>query len=69
MNNETRIKRLTQAAMAAEQFIAAADESIKDMMLSESEYVYCKKSYAASKRASMDLTRSLVGVRKSIYKK
>lgn len=59
-----QIERIKDAQNEARRFIAKADAAIKT--LRDAQYPDTRAT-AAAKRASMDLTRALVGVRKSPY--
>ena len=57
-----RIDEITNAIAEAKRFIAAAQDA-REALASEQESFYHSKSFAAAKRASMDLTRSLAKMR------
>ena len=61
MSGEKTIVILNDAIFEAQRFIKAAEVAIEK--ISEEEYFYGGKESAAARRASMDLTRSLVKIR------
>ena len=62
--NEKYIDNLNAAIREAERFIEKAELAV-ERIKSEGGYYYSAKEVASAKRASMDLTRSLVSVRSS----
>ena len=61
--NDRRKNRLDEAILEAERFIRKAKQAIAKL---EGEWAYGSVEYAAAKRASMDLTRALTPLRKSV---
>lgn len=57
-----RILELSRAISEAKRFIRAAEEA-RTAITAEQESLYYSKSFAAAKRASMDLTRALAKMR------
>ena len=62
MQSNPRQEALREAVKEARRFIVKADKAFTALENSNSDY-YCAE-YAAAKRASMDLTKSLPKVRK-----
>jgi len=57
------IEKINKSVLEARRFLKKADEAIKRIK-SEGEYFYCSKETGAVKRASMDLSRELVNLRR-----
>lgn len=65
MSNETTISILTEAISEADRFIRKAELARERLINDKFAGITGSKETAAAKRASMDLTRALVRVRKS----
>lgn len=63
---KTRVDSLDTAICEARRFIEKA-QAARDALASKQESTYHSPSFAAAKRASMDLTRALANVRRSPY--
>ena len=61
---QERIEQTKEAIAEAERFVYAARRHI-GRLIKEPDSVYCSKEGGAMKRASMDLSRSLVPLRRS----
>lgn len=68
MNNSDtkRVKKLEESIHEAERFLAAARTAVEDIRQERYSSGYFT-TFAAAKRASMDLTRSLARLRKTIW--
>jgi flagellar hook-basal body complex protein FliE len=63
---DTALSRIDEAMTEASRFLKKAKEA-KAQFKAGNEDTYHSKSYAAAKRASMDLTRTLAALRRSLY--
>ena len=61
---EEKIRALNTAKAEALRFIERADDAMRQLRGAHSEWDCCSTAYASAKRSSMDLTRSLVAVRR-----
>ena len=66
-NEELRMRQLRHALDEAKRFQRCAEAAI-NAYESETGNAYRCVEYAAAKRASMDLTRALVPLRRSVYR-
>lgn len=64
--DQKRIDNIKTAICEARRFIEKA-QAARDALASKQESTYHSPSFAAAKRASMDLTRALANVRRSPY--
>ena len=60
------ISRLVHAKAEAERFLSAVDMAIQSVDVAGKQY-YSDREFAAAKRASLDLSRKLVCLRKSLF--
>lgn len=61
---EEKIRALNTAKAEAQRFIERADDAMRQLRGAHYEWDCRSTAYASAKRSSMDLTRSLVAIRR-----